>query len=105
MKKIGAWILVLVCIVCLFGCGRFGYAGGPYYFTGKIISENEFGCFVEVIDYGNCDFSSKQVILGDNEISLQNSVGDYLLVEFDGLFLERNPPQLKAFTASKVDAP
>ena len=105
MKKIVAWILVLVCVCSLLSCSKTGYAGGPYYFTGKIISENEFGCFEEVVDYGNCDFSSKQVILGDNEIGLQYSVGDHLLVEFDGLLLESNPPQLKAFTASKVDAP
>ena len=105
MKKLFVLLIVFTFAMCLFGCGRFGYAGGPYYFTGKIISENEFGCFVEVVDYGNCDFSSKQVILGDNEIGSQYCVGDHLLVEFDGLLLESNPPQLKAFTASKVDAP
>lgn len=105
MKKCIAFVLALICILGLFGCGKSGHIGSPYYFTGKIISENEFGCFVEVVDYGNCDFSSKQVILGDNEIGSQYSVGDHLLVEFDGLFLERNPPQLKAFMASKVDAP
>ena len=53
MKKIVAWILVLVCVCSLLGCSKNSYAGGPYYFTGKIISENEFGCFVEVVDYGN----------------------------------------------------
>jgi len=105
MKKIGAWILVLVCVCSLLGCSKTGHAGSPYYFTGKIIGENEFGCLVEVVDYGNCGWSSEQVILGNAKIGLRYSMGDYLLVEFDGLFLESDPPQLRGYTASKTDAP
>ena len=41
MKKLFVLLIVFTFAMCLFGCGRFGYAGGPYYFTGKIISENE----------------------------------------------------------------
>lgn len=105
MKKLFVLLIVFTFAMCLFGCGRSGHAGSPYYFTGKIIGENEFGCLVEVVDYGNCGWSSEQVILGNAEIGLRYSMGDYLLVEFDGLFLESDPPQLREYTASKTDAP
>lgn len=105
MKKCIAFVLALVCVLCLFGCGRSGHIGSPYYFTGKIIDENEFGCLVEVVDYGNCGFSSEQVILGNTKIGLRYSMGDYLLIEFDGVFLESDPPQLRSATISKTEAP
>ena len=95
MKKLFALLIVFTFAMCLFGCGRSGHAGSPYYFTGKIIGENEFGCLVEVVDYGNCGWSSEQVILGNAKIGLRYSVGDYLLVEFDGLFFGIRSPSVE----------
>ena len=106
MKKILAFVLILVCIVCLFGCNKSTESEYPYYFIGEIVGENSWGGIVKVVDYGNHDFNSKEVIMHEVRLGQDYSVGDYIRVEFSGLFLETNPPQIKAtISIEKTEAP
>lgn len=106
MKKIGAWILVLVCIVCLFGCSKSTESEYPYYFIGEIVGEHEWGGIVKVVDYGNHKFNSKEVIMHEVKLGQDYCVGDYIRVEFSGLFLETSTPQIKAaISIEKTEAP
>ena len=106
MKKILAFVLILVCIVCLFGCSKSEESEYPYYFIGEIVGENSWGGIVKVVDYGNHDFNSKEVIMHEVRLGQDYSVGDYIRVEFSGLFLETNPPQIKAaISIEKTEAP
>ena len=106
MKKWITFALVLVCVLCLLGCGNTEEADYPYYFIGEIVGENSWGGIVKVVDYGNHDFNSKEVIMHEVRLGQDYSVGDYIRVEFSGLFLETNPPQIKAaISIEKTEAP
>lgn len=106
MKKLFAFVLVLVCIFGLFGCGKSEESDYPYYFIGEIIGEHPFGGLVKVVDYGNYKFSSTEVYLHEVRPGQGYSVGDYIRVEFNGLFLETDPPQIKsAISIAKTEAP
>ena len=106
MKKIIAFVLALVFILSLVGCNKSEDNDKPFYFIGEIIGENEQGGIVKVVDYGNHKFNSKEVIMHEVRLGRDYSVGDYIRVEFDGLFLETNPPQIKsAISIKKTDTP
>ena len=106
MKQRMAFILVFVCLLSLVGCGKSEESEYPYYFIGEIVGEHEWGSIVKVVDYGNHDFNSSEVILHQVKLGMRYSVGDYIRVEFDGLFLETDPPQIKsAISIEKTDAP
>lgn len=106
MKKLFALLIVLAFAMCLFGCGKSEESEYPYYFIGEIVGENSWGGIVKVLDYGNHDFNSKEVIMHEVRLGQDYSVGDYIRVEFSGLFLETNPPQIKAaISIEKTEAP
>ena len=106
MKKLFALLIVLAFAMCLFGCGKSEESEYPYYFIGEIVGENSWGGIVKVVDYGNHDFNSKEVIMHEVRLGQDYSVGDYIRVEFSGLFLETNPPQIKAtISIEKTEAP
>ena len=104
MKKLIALLVVSAMVMCFFGCGKSEESDYPYYFIGEIVGEHEWGSIVKVVDYGNHDFNSKEVIMHEVRLGQDYSVGDYIRVEFDGLFLETNPPQIKsAISIKKTD--
>ena len=106
MKKLFALLIVFAFAMCLFGCGKSEESDYPYYFIGEIVGENSWGGIVKVVDYGNHDFNSKEVIMHEVRLGQDYSVGDYIRVEFSGLFLETNPPQIKAtISIEKTEAP
>ena len=106
MKKLFVLLIVFTFAMCLFGCGKPEESDYPYYFIGEIVGENSWGGIVKVVDYGNHDFNSKEVIMHEVRLGQDYSVGDYIRVEFSGLFLETNPPQIKAtISIEKTEAP
>ena len=106
MKKLFVLLIVFTFAMCLFGCGKSEESDYPYYFIGEIVGENSWGGIVKVVDYGNHDFNSKEVIMHEVRLGQDYSVGDYIRVEFSGLFLETNPPQIKAaISIEKTEAP
>ena len=106
MKKLFVLLIVLAFAMCSFGCGKSEGSDYPYYFIGEIVGENSWGGIVKVVDYGNHDFNSKEVIMHEVRLGQDYSVGDYIRVEFSGLFLETNPPQIKAtISIEKTEAP
>ena len=104
MKKLFVLLIVLAFAMCSFGCDKSEENDYPYYFIGEIVGECEWGGIVKVVDYGNHDFNSKEVIMHEVRLGQDYSVGDYIRVEFDGLFLETAPPQIKsAISIKKTD--
>ena len=92
MKKAILWILAIFCTVTLAACATTKYE--PYYFFGEVteVYKSEKSCLVKVTDYGNCGFSSEEMIL---QKSKRFRVGESLKIGFDGLFLESDPPIIK----------
>ena len=106
MKKLFVLLIVLAFAMCSFGCDKSEESDYPYYFIGEIVGEHEWGGIVKVVDYGNHKFNSSEVIMHEVKLGLRYSVGDYIRVEFDGLFLETAPPQIKsAISIKKTDTP
>ena len=106
MKKLIVFMLALLFIVSIAGCSKPESNDEPFYFIGQIVGEHEWGGIVKVVDYGNHNFHSSQVILHQVRLGHRYSVGDYIRVEFDGLFLETDPPQIKsAISIKKTDIP
>ena len=105
MKKYLA-LLALFCILSLMACSTKESEGPPYYFIGEVteIYESEETFLVKVIDYGNYKFRSKHVIIHETANCPAYTVGDYFLLEFNGLFLETDPPQLKNAIVGKTDS-
>ena len=105
MKKYLA-LLALFCILSLMACGTKESEGPPYYFIGEVaeIYESEGKFLVKVVDYGNYKFRSKYVIIHETANCPDYTVGDYFLLEFNGLFLETDPPQLKNAIVGKTDS-
>lgn len=97
-------VIILLCafLLCLPGCSKEDNREYPYYFIGQIIGEHEWGGIVKVVDYGNYDFNAPEVIMHEVRLGRMYSVGDYIRVEFDGLFLETNPPQIKSAISIKT---
>ena len=106
MKKYFALLLAILCIVSLMACGTKESEGPPYYFIGEVteIYESEGTFLVKGTDYGNYKFSSKYVIIHETANCPDYWVGDYFLLEFNGLFLETDPPQLKNAIVGKTDS-
>ena len=106
MKKYFALLLAILFIVSLMACGAKESEGPPYYFIGEVteIYESEGTFLVKVTDYGNYKFSSKYVIIHETANCPDYRVGDYFLLEFNGLFLETDPPQLKNAIVGKTDS-
>ena len=101
-----AWVLTMPCCGKVDNLKPHESSEEPYYFIGEIIGEHPFGGLVRVVDYGNCTFSSAEVYLKEVRSGSGYSVGDYIRVEFNGLFLETAPPQIKsAISIENIDAP
>ncbi len=106
MKKCIALLLALFCVFGLMACGTKESEGPPYYFIGEVaeIYESEGKFLVKVVDYGNYKFRSKHVIIHETANCPDYTIGDHFLLEFNGLFLETDPPQLKNAIVGKTDA-
>ena len=106
MKKFIAFALALLLVAGLLGCSKAERKDQPFYFIGEIVLEDAHGTMVKVVDYGNHAFASEEVILCELTLGEGYAIGDYIRVEFDGLFLETNPPQIpSAILITKTDAP
>lgn len=104
MKKTLVLVCAVLCVIFLSACSRYNGGAYPYYFIGEIVGEHEWGSIVKVVDYGNHDFNSSEVIINEVKQGLRYSVGDFIRVEFSGEFLETAPPQIKnAISIEKID--
>ena len=105
MKKLIVLALVFLCALGLVGCNKSEGNDYPYYFIGEIVGEDTLGCIVKVVDYGNHKFISKEVIMHEVKLGQEYSVGDHIRVEFGGVFLQSDPPQIKsAISIEKTDS-
>ena len=106
MKKCFSLILVILCVVGMAACGAKESEGPPFYFIGEVTeiydSENKF--LLKVTDYCNYKFNSEYVIIHETANCPSYTIGDYFLIEFNGAFLESNPPQLKNAIVAKTDS-
>ena len=106
MKKLIVLFMMSVLMMSLFGCGKSEESEYPLYFIGEIVGEDTMGGIVKVVDYGNYNFKSEGVIMHEVRLGQVYSVGDYIRVEFDGLFLDSLTPQIKsAISIKKIDTP
>ena len=97
MKKQIALLLTILCVLTLVACNKAEQEGPPYYFIGEVteIYEADGKFLVKVIDYENYKFNSDYVVIHEVADGPNYAVGDQFRIEFDGLFLETDPPQLK----------
>lgn len=97
MKKYIVLLLVTLCILTLAACGKAEQEGPPYYFIGEVteIYEADGKFLVKVIDYCNYKFNSDYVIIHEAVDGPDYTIGDRFRIEFNGVFLETAPPQLK----------
>ena len=95
MKKWIALILAAICALGLLGCGKTKVSEPSYWFTGEIVGVSEGSAVIQVNDYGNYKFGSAEVVVHQVKPELGYAVGDLVKVEFDGVFLETYPPQIK----------
>ena len=105
MKKLTVLLLAVLCVLSLIACGEKESDGPPYYFVGEVteIYESEHTFLLKVTDYRNYKFNSDYVIIHETANCPAYSIGDYFLIEFNGIFLESNPPQLKNAIVAKTD--
>ena len=95
MKK---WIVLLLSVICtlsLISCGNTKDSEPSYWFAGEIVGVSEGSVVIQVTDYGNHKFGSTEVVVHQMKPELGYAVGDLVKVEFDGVFLETYPPQIK----------
>ena len=103
MKKWIALVLVLICALGFISCGKAKDSETVYWFTGEIAEVSEWGAVIRVTDYGNHKFGSTEVVVHQVKTEQGYAVGDLLKVEFDGVFLETYPPQIKdAIAVTKI---
>ena len=97
MKKYIVLLLVTLCILTLAACGKAEQEGPPYYFIGEVteIYEADGKFLVKVIDYCNYKFNSDYVIIHEAVDGPDYTIGDRFRIEFNGVFLETDPPQLR----------
>ena len=97
MKKQLALILAILCFLAFTACTKAEQDGPPYYFIGEVteIYESEGTFLVKVTDYCNYEFNSDYVIIHESALGPRYGVGDSLQIEFNGVFLETDPPQLR----------
>lgn len=106
MKIYIALLLAVLSVITFTACGAKESAAPPYQFVGKVteINEEEGTFLVKVTDYRNHKFDSKFVVIHETPNCPDYEVGDYFLLEFDGPFLETDPPQLKNAIVGKTDS-
>ena len=97
MKKQLALFLAILCIFAFAACNKAEQEGPPYYFIGEVteIYEADGTFLVKVTDYCNYKFNSDYVIIHESVLGPRCAIGDSLQIEFDGVFLETDPPQLR----------
>ena len=97
MRKYYALLLVILCIFSLAACNKAEQEDPPYYFIGEVteIYEADGKFLVKVIDYCNYKFNSDYVIIHEAVNGPDYTIGDRFRIEFNGVFLETAPPQLK----------
>ena len=106
MKKLIVLLMMSVLMMSLFGCGKSEESNDSYYFIGEIVGQDTYGGIVKVVDYGNHDFNSQEVILHEVTVGQDYSIGDYVRVEFSGHFIDTLTPQIKtAISIEKIDTP
>ena len=97
MKKWFSLILAILCVVGMAACGGKESDGPPYCFIGEVteIYEADGKFLVKVTDYCNYKFNSDYVIIHEAVDGPDYTIGDRFRIEFNGVFLETAPPQLK----------
>ena len=97
MKRFTSLLLAILCVLAFAACNKAEQEGPPYYFIGEVteIYESEGTFLVKVTDYCNHKFNRDYVIIHESAFGPRYAIGDSLQIEFDGVFLETAPPQLR----------
>ena len=97
MKRFSSLLLAILCIFSFIACDKAEQEGPPYYFIGEVteIYESEGTFLVKVTDYCNHKFNSDYVIIHESALGPRYAIGDSLQIEFNGAFIETNPPRLR----------
>ena len=97
MKKLTAFVFVLVCVLGLVGCNLRkdnNLNDVSVYFVAKVTEVNEGHLFVEVTDNGSSSLRKGTTAHVSTNFDgyTECAVGDSIRIEFDGLMQEVYPP-------------
>lgn len=103
MKRFLAVLLISACILMIVACNSNSgeWEDSNPYFKGKVVEVYDKGCLVEVTDVGNGHFWVGNIVQVHTDIPNcpEYTVGDVLLISFDGKVAESYPPQVTTVLA------
>lgn len=103
MRKIIVSVIIVITVVFTTGCVPSRNADSVF-FIGEIVEIYNDHCLVEVVDKGTSLYKNIEVVVYFLQDSQGFAIGDLLVVEFSGVLLETDPPQIrKPFSISKTD--
>jgi len=100
MKRILCFAMILLlCAGILASCKQDNSEEpdfSPASFTAEVLEVYEESFLVKVIDRGNCSFFDEQVYVRDINAKENYAVGDHVKIQYGGVFLQYDPPQVGA---------
>ena len=111
MKKTIALVLTLVCVLCLVGCTRTmnDVIGNEPQFFGSVAEVLEGSIIVNVdsseVEYDNCPIVTVPLDVEIADSYLDCSVGDEIVVYYDGKIIAGEPAVLKKVYAITLKTP
>lgn len=111
MKKYIALLLSIVCMCCLFGCGKQEQQGDnnmQYFFGGKVVAVDEEYLILEVFDTGNSNLTEGAKIEVSTDVVSAKECPDFKVDEYAKVLMARNtddnpPGRLEALSIYKTD--
>ena len=106
MKKILCLVLALLCMTVFMSCKQDNGEEldfSPVYFTAEVLAVYEESILVKITDKGNSSFFDEQVYVRDVNAKANYTVGDYVKIQYGGVFLQYDPPQVGAESIVLID--
>lgn len=110
MKKYISILLILTFVFVISSCemneGGTDMDENNPYFIGKVVEKYESSCLLEVTDIGNGHFYEGGLVVVHTNVKScpEYSIGDNLLISFDGRAAQSYPPQVfNVFSITKVE--
>ena len=111
MKKYIILLMAIVCMCCLFGCGRQEQQGDnnmQYFFAGKVITVDEAYLILEVFDTGNSNLTEGAKVEVSTDVVSAKGCPDFAVDEYAKVLMARNtadnpPGRLEALSIYKTD--
>ena len=100
-------VLLLLCAITFVACKQQSEESvdfGPAYFTGEVLEVYDESFLVKIIDRGTCSFFDEQVHVRDVNAKINYVVGDHIRVQYGGVFLQYDPPQVGAESIVIIDS-